>query len=130
MDFIAIPTVRKIYISHPLRGTGPLTYLEIEANRRKVDEICARISQQEPNVLPLSPIHAFSFLSALGPQDRALRHCLELLELADEVWVYGDYKSSEGCILEIAHARSLDIPVFFEGSSAIAGTFAELETAS
>jgi len=98
--------VRKVYVSHPLRGN-------VEANRGRVDEICRRISEEHPDVTILSPVHNFGYVSPLGPQDWVLKQCLRLVTLADELWVYGPWESSEGCQMEIALAETVGIPVVF-----------------
>lgn len=40
-------------------------------------------------------------------------YCLELLNKCGAVTMTGDYRSSKGCMIELAYAREYNIPVFF-----------------
>jgi hypothetical protein len=92
------------YIAHPLRG-------DIQNNIDRVTEICQALSGYD--IVPLSPIHAFGFIDPTGPQEKVLEYCRRLLATADQMWVYGDWRESEGCMMEIAYARQNNIPVRF-----------------
>ncbi len=105
--------MKKIYVAHPLRG-DTRNIGEIARNINRITHICTSISKNHPDILILSPIHAFSFISSLGPQDWVLSQCRTLLELADELWVFGDWQKSEGCRMEVEHARKLGITVLFK----------------
>ena len=105
--------MKKVYIAHPLRR-GTRDMAEIGKNIARVTEICRSVSWQHPNVLVLSPIHAFGFVSPLEPQEWVLSQCRALLEMADELWVFGDWQNSEGCRMEVEHARKMGITVVFE----------------
>ena len=102
--------MKKVYVAHPLRG-------EIEGNRIKASEICKQLSQSG-EVIPFSPLHAFGYLEPTGDQTSAMQHCFALLEAADELWVYGQYQTSEGCMLEIEYAKRLGIPIRFKEEEA------------
>jgi hypothetical protein len=108
--------MKKIYISHPLRGNTDRTYPNYKIvfdNVAAVDRICQSIAATYPDVLPLSPIHAFSFLKVFEDDEKALEICLKLLELADGMWVFGDWKNSEGCRIEMRRARELCMPICY-----------------
>ena len=105
--------MRRVYIAHPLRGER-LDIAVIERNVARVTEICRRVAEEHPDVLLLSPIHAFDFVSPLGPQDWVMRQCLALLDLADELWVFGDWERSGGCCMEVEHARETGKLILFE----------------
>ena len=105
--------MKTIYICHPLRGNHPHDIARINANYNSARRICERLAREETDVLILSPLHAFSFFPAQGDQTAPLRMCLALLGKADELRVYGNWQSSEGCCMEIEHALSLGIPVAF-----------------
>ena len=105
--------MRRVYIAHPLRGER-LDIAEMERNVSRVTEICRHVAEEHPDVLILSPIHAFDFVSPLGPQDWVMRQCLALLDVADELWAFGDWERSEGCRMEVAHARAMEKPVVFK----------------
>lgn len=97
--------VRIIYVCHPLRSGN------VQKNRENISEICKQITEDYEDTLILSPIHNFSYISTEGDQTDVFAQCAELLNLADELWVFGDYKNSEGCQLEIRTAKELKIPV-------------------
>jgi hypothetical protein len=106
--------MKKIYIAHPLRGeTADID--EIWKNSVAIDTICRNVSAivGAKDTLLLSPIHAFSFMPVFGDQKDVFEQCRNMLSLADEVWVFGDWASSEGCKMEIEYANKLNIPVVF-----------------
>lgn len=100
--------VKIIYVCHPLRAG------DVQQNREKVSAICEQIFETYKDTLILSPIHNFSYISTKGDQTEAFSQCAELLTLADELWVFGDHKNSEGCQLEIRTAKELKIPVIYK----------------
>ena len=112
--------MRRVYIAHPLRGER-LDIAVIERNVARVTEICRRVAEEHPDVLLLSPIHAFDFVSPLGPQDWVMRQCLALLDLADELWVFGDWERSGGCCMEVEHARETGKAILFEDGTVEGG---------
>lgn len=91
----------KIFVSHPLAG-------DFEGNRRKVDKICKYLTRK--GYLPISPLHLFDFIEEETEDTRyeILDICYYLIELSDEVWIYGD---SEGCRLEREYAKAIGKPV-------------------
>jgi hypothetical protein len=108
---------RKVYISHPLRGGMDRANPDISGivrNKEKIDAICRDIAREYPNVLPLSPVNAFSFFNVFEEDEQALAMCLRLLELADELWMFGDWEYSEGCRIEMARASAREIPIRFK----------------
>lgn len=109
---------KKIYIIHPLRNMADKKNLDktVEKNREEVSAVCSQITIEHPNVLIMSPIHAFFFIDYRGDQKTAFSQCNELIDIADEVWVYGDYTNSEGCLKEIERAKGLKIPVIYKVS--------------
>ena len=105
--------MKKIYIAHPLRGDGHDTK-RIHANEERIRDIMRRLAAEEPNLLLFSPIHAFGYLDPMGPQEWVMKQCLEMVEVCDELWVYGDWQGSIGCRMEIERARALGKPVVFK----------------
>ena len=98
--------VVRVYVAHPLRG-------DVVGNMGSVERICKMIEAMD-SIMPVSPLHAFSFVDPLGDQGKVLRWCRELLSLCDEVWVFGEdlaVEQSEGVQLEIGWARELGIPM-------------------
>lgn len=85
--------MKKIYVAHPFSGK--------RQNYQAITHICQRLVSF--GVMPISPVHSFSYLNDKVPEDRekALRFCEELVEAADEIWFFGDWEKSEGCRREI-----------------------------
>ena len=96
--------MKVVYIAHPFTN-------DPEGNMRKVAGICRDLPE---DIVPISPIHNFSFLKEPDDREKALPMCLILLSRADEVWVYGDYKNSTGCQAEISMAETLGIPIIYK----------------
>lgn len=113
LDALGNADMKRIYISHPLRGNASSAelLLAIKENRKKVSQICMNILHEHSDVLIFSPIHAFSFFLIEETQDLAFAQCKAMLELADELWVYGDWQNSDGCQAEIRYAEILKTPV-------------------
>ncbi|WP_455611415.1 DUF4406 domain-containing protein [Cloacibacillus porcorum] len=102
---------KTVYIAHPLIG-GARTP---QQNFIEAGNIARLIAFAEPDVLVLSPIHAFSFLPYEDSRSdlRGRELCMDLIRHADELRVFGDWESSEGCRMEIEIARHMGIPVQF-----------------
>lgn len=98
--------MKTVYIAHPLRDS-------VEENIKKVREICQHLHKQG-EVIPFSPIHAFGFVDPKGDQTKVIEYCKVLLSKSDELWIHGDWRNSEGCLIEIDFARKNGIPVMFK----------------
>jgi hypothetical protein len=112
---------KTVYVSHPLRGGIDSTKSDISRifdNLNETAGICRKIVETCPGVLPLSPIHAFSFLEVFAEDDKALELDLKMMKFADELWVFGDWECSAGCQAEIARAREMVIPICYENGRA------------
>ena len=105
--FFEVIFVKTIYLAHPLRG-------DIPGNIARASELCREISREFPDVVPVCPLTAFSFLDDENPEEReqALAYCLELLSRCDELWLAEDWRKSEGCKKELLRAKTLGKPVF------------------
>lgn len=90
---------RRIFVSHPYKD-NPL------GNKIKVEEICRNLTDE--GVLPISPVHLFGFMDNDDSREDILQWCFDMIELCDEVWVYG---KSAGCMAEKQHAESIGKPV-------------------
>lgn len=105
----------RVYVCHPLRGPEPYSRERTKANQAAATEICRRIFEAKV-AIPFSPLHAFSFLDPLSatPHNNVMAMCFQLLEMCEEVWVYGEWASSKGCLEEIKLATKLHLPVKFK----------------
>lgn len=91
----------RVFISHPYRA-DPL------ANQQRVKDLARCVTME--GLLPIAPqIYLPAFIDESTERELALRMCLELVALSDEVRVYG--KPTAGMRLEIAEAQRLGIPV-------------------
>ncbi len=98
---------RLVYICSPCRG-------EMEKNIIKAQGYCREAAELWPDVLPIAPhVYCTQFLDDTNPQDRAvgMDMGLALLDMCDEIWVYGIQNPSEGMKREIAYAEANGIPV-------------------
>lgn len=94
--------MKNIYIAHPLRGAKPYTEEQCRKNTALVTQICLAISRDFTGLVPISPVHAFSFFDALTcDQNLVIEYCHSLLEACDGMWVFGDWAASDGCLSEI-----------------------------
>ena len=93
--------MKKVYIAHPFAS-------DPETNRQKVDSICKNLK----DVIPISPLHLFSFIEEETPQLRAeiMDVCLNLINMCDEIYVYG---ISKGTWKEAKHSIKTGKPISF-----------------
>jgi len=99
----------RVYVCHPF-ADAPVK------NAGCVRRICRLIV--EDGLLPLAPhIYLPQFVNEATEREQAMALCLELMELADEVRVYGD-RITPGMEEEIARARELGLPVRKEACAA------------
>ena len=95
---------RFIYLCHPYRS-------DPTRNRSRVAWICRRLVRS--GHLPLAPqVYLPAFLDEATERALAMRLCLRMVGLAEEVRVYG--KPSEGMRVEIAEAQLLGTPIAYE----------------
>jgi histidyl-tRNA synthetase len=89
--------MKKVFISHPFSKNMLI-------NKMNVEKICQEIN----GVIPISPLHLFSFMKDDKLRNEILKVCFQLIDLCDEVWVYGN---SEGCNKEVEYANTKGIKV-------------------
>jgi hypothetical protein len=87
--------MKRVFISHPYKD-------DPERNKKRVDNICRELAEKG-DILPISPLHLFSFMEDDDSREEILQVCFRLIDICDEVWVYGD---SDGCRKERAYALS------------------------
>lgn len=96
-----------VYICSPCRG-------DIEKNIIKAQGYCREAVEFFPDVIPIAPhVYFTQFLDELNPDERALGMDMgiTLLDICDELWVYGIENPSEGMSREIEYAREHEIPI-------------------
>ena len=91
----------RIFVCHPYCG-------DPEGNRASVARVARRLALE--GHLPLVPqLSLPAFLDEGNDRKAALRLCLGLVAMSEEVRIYGE--PTEGMRLEIAEARRLGIPI-------------------
>jgi len=84
-----------VFVSHPYKD-------DPKGNKKLVDTICRELAKKD-DILPISPLHLFSFVKDDSNREEILQVCFRLIDICDEVWIYGD---SEGCEKEKDYALS------------------------
>ncbi len=74
--------------------------------------ICLRLIHDEPDILILSPIHAFRWFRT--DHEGALEHCLRMLAQCDEALFFGAWWNSDGCRRELAYAIRHNMRIFVQ----------------
>ncbi len=87
------------FISHPYSDSPT-------ENIVKADKICKYWARQ--GVIPISPLHLFSFYEDDNAREDIMNICYKLIDLSDVVFIYGD---SKGCRLEKEYAERIKKPV-------------------
>lgn len=85
-----------------------------DRNVQKAQEYCREALELWSDVLPLAPhVYFTQFLDDRVPRERALGLAagISLLDICDELWVYGMENPSEGMAAEIAYAKEHGIPI-------------------
>lgn len=98
---------RFIYICSPCRG-------DMEKNITKAQGYCREAAERWPDVVPIAPhVYCTQFTDDTIPAERELgmELGLAMLDMCDELWVYGIQNPSEGMKREIAYAEENGIPV-------------------
>ena len=86
--------MKRVFISHPYKD-------DPKGNKKRVDTICRELAERD-DILPISPLHLFSFMEDDLQREEILQVCFRLIDICDEVWIYGD---SEGCKREAEYAQ-------------------------
>ena len=96
-----------VYICSPCRG-------DYEQNIQKARAYCRAVTQFYPDIIPIAPhVYFTQFLNDNIPNERslAMEAGLALLDMCDEIWVYGLDNPSEGMQAEIDYALKNGITV-------------------
>ncbi|MDO4321924.1 MAG: hypothetical protein Q4C61_05300 [Lachnospiraceae bacterium] len=98
---------RLIYICSPCRG-------DMEKNIIKAQGYCREAVELWPDVIPIAPhVYFTQFFDETIPEERkiGMDAGIALLDICDEIWVYGIENPSEGMKREIEYANIHGIPV-------------------
>ena len=70
--------------------------------KKQVDYICKNLPD---GVLPISPLHLFSFMEDDSDREEILQVCYDLIDMCDEAWFYMYGDLSEGQIKELNYCN-------------------------
>lgn len=96
-----------VYICSPCRG-------DMEKNITKAQGYCREAVELYPDVVPIAPhVYCTQFLDDTNPDERAvgMEMGIALLDMCDELWVYGIENPSEGMQREIKYATEHGITI-------------------
>lgn len=96
----------KTFVSHPFKDNP-------KENKEKVEIICD-ILYREHGLLPISPLHLFSFIDEEtdGVRDMIMDSCFKLIAFdSKQLFAFG---TEGGCADEILWAKTLNIPVYYK----------------
>ncbi|MCC8049579.1 MAG: hypothetical protein LIP10_02835 [Clostridiales bacterium] len=96
-----------VYICSPCRG-------DMEKNITRAQGYCREVADLWPDVIPIAPhVYCTQFYDESMPEERAagMEIGLALLNICDEIWVYGMANPSEGMVREIDFAKEHGIPI-------------------
>ena len=83
---------KKVYFAHPFEGN--------EVNLKKVERVIKNYVKENPEVIPVSPLHAFGYLYNEVDYTTGLGWCLALLKTCDVLVLSGEWRGSMGCTVE------------------------------
>ncbi len=92
-----------IYICHQFGGE--------QKNVLQVERLIKGLIKYHPTYCFLSPLHATGFLYKELTYDKGMEYCLTLLDMCDEMWVFGEFSQSKGCLLEKEYCKQYNIPI-------------------
>ena len=78
--------MNKVFISHPYSDNPKLRL-------KQVDCICKNLP---PDILPISPLHLFSFEDDDSRREEILQVCFNLIDMCEKVFIYNYGKLSRG----------------------------------
>ena len=103
--------IRRVFISHPFSG-------DEKENFRKVNNICKSIMSKNRDILPISPLHLWSFMEEDGIyRQEILLFCFDMISFSDEVrfYKYGELSSGQQRELEYAKLANKKIRIIEVG---------------
>lgn len=82
-----------------------------------INEICRAIIKKYPDYVIFSPRNAFSFYPEEWDKNWIFKNCHSVLIcLADEVWTFGDWQSSDECQINVQFAKLYGLSVLHNPS--------------
>ena len=87
--------MKRCFISHPFSDNP-------ELRLKQVDIIYKNLP---PDILPISPLHLFSFEDDDSRREQILQVCFDLIDMCNEAWFYMYGDLSEGQIKELNYCN-------------------------
>ena len=87
--------MKRVYIAHPFRD-NPTDNLEKVKTYIKL--------AAEKGYLPLCALPVFGQFYGQVEEGYVMKACFEMIDIADEIWMCGDWLNSQGCAEEYKHA--------------------------
>lgn len=92
-----------VYVSHGYGG-------KLE-NKERIDKAFRFLVKEMPEILFISPVHAFGEVYEDTDYVQGLNMCLALLDKCDEMWVLDkNWRESRGCNVEVRYCATHGIP--------------------
>lgn len=101
---IQMNTTKLIYVAHPYGGA--------QKNVTEAKELVKKFAAFTPQCFFITPLTAMLREYKEETYDRDMELCLKLLNRCDALILTGEWKTSQGCVLEYDHARKLHIPIY------------------
>lgn len=97
-------TSKIIYVAHPYGGS--------QKNVTEAKELVKKFAAFTPQWFFITPLTAMLREYKAETYDRDMDLCLKLLNRCDALILTGEWKISQGCVLEYDRARKLRIPIY------------------
>ena len=94
----------KVFLSHPFSDNP-------ELRLKQVDYICRNLSDE---ILPISPLHLFSFEDDDSRREQILKVCFDLIDMCEKVFIYDYGKLSAGQEKELFYCAKNNIEYEFK----------------
>ena len=104
--FVRGGKVKTVYIAHPFRSNP-------EQNLRDVMKFIKLAV--ENGYLPLCAVPVFGPLYGQLDEETVMEMCFKMIDIAQEVWMCGEWMHSEGCLKELEYARNNGKEIYFIG---------------
>ncbi len=96
--------MKRTFISHPF-ASDPV------CNPKRANAICQRLIEYEDDILPISPLHLFGYLSSdEGVRDEIMDVCYKMLDICHQAYFYKYGELSAGQVLELQYVIKNNIP--------------------
>lgn len=111
--------MKRIYVAGPYSADNVIDVLK---NIGRGEKVCAELFRL--GYAPFCPWHDKSYVTDNIDYDLNVKlfydFSMAWLDVSDAMFVIGDFKSSKGTMAEIAHAKNIGIPVYYDWETFLA----------